>query len=92
MSQVSTDRVSFGTPAAPSVPYVFNPWDFERRARMRWIGKDIDRTHAKWIGGLLGQLSAEQLTDAFIAAGYSEPEAAQFEQVLKLRIAELNRL
>jgi hypothetical protein len=92
VSKLTPDTVSFGTPGAPSMPYLFNPFDYEKRAHMRWVGKDINRADAKWIGGILGRLTVEQIRDAFRAAGYSEPEVDDFGRALSLRIHELNAL
>jgi hypothetical protein len=59
---------------------------------MQGIVKKIPRTHAKWVGQLLGRLSAEQIRDCFRAAGYSPEEVEGFAQVVQGRIAELNQL
>ena len=59
---------------------------------LRWIGKNIPRSDARWIGGLLAQLSPEQIRDAFRAAGYSPEQVEGFAAVLQARIAELNTL
>jgi hypothetical protein len=92
ITHVSESHVSFGTPSAPSLPYVFNPLDYESRLRLRWIGKDIPRADAVWIGHLLGQLSPEQIRDAFRAARYSDVTCEQFSEELRQRIKELNAL
>jgi hypothetical protein len=44
------------------------------------------------MGQVLGQLSQEQIRDAFRAAGYSAPEVNEFANVVQSRIAELNAL
>jgi len=59
---------------------------------MRWIGRDIPRGDAKWIGELLSQLSRDQIRDAFRAAGYSPAEVEQFSDVVEKRIAQLQNL
>jgi len=59
---------------------------------MEWIGKDIPRSDAKWIGQLLAQLSRDQIRDAFRAAGYSPREIEGFTEVILGRIAKLNQL
>jgi hypothetical protein len=92
LTKVTEKKVSFGTPSVPSLPYVFNVWDYDRRAGLRWIGRDINRAHAKWIGGLLAQLSPKQIADVFRAAGYSEAEIEGFTSVLRDRIKSLNEL
>lgn len=92
ITKVTDDCVSFGTPSLPSFPYVFTVFDYDRRARLRWIGRDINRADAKWIGGVLAQLSAAQIADAFRAAGYSPAEIEGFTRVVMERIRELNAL
>jgi hypothetical protein len=57
---------------------------------MEWIGKDIPRSDARWIGQLLAQLSPDQIRDAFRAAGYSTQEVEGFSEVILKRIADLN--
>ena len=59
---------------------------------MRWIGKRIPISDVRWIGGLLAQLSPEQIRDAFRAAGYSPEQVQSFAEVVEARIAELNNL
>lgn len=92
ISDLSADRVSFATPAAPPLPYVFNPLAFGKRVSLRWIGKDIPRADVRWIAGWLRQLSDAQIRDAFRAAGYDNDQIEVFADVMKQRIAELNYL
>jgi hypothetical protein len=92
VTKVTNEDVKFGTPSLPSLPYVFSFWDYARRARLRWIGRQIKRADAKWIGGILAQLSTKQIEDAFRAAGYSPSEIEGFSTVLEQRIKELNAL
>jgi len=61
-------------------------------AANRWIGRNVPRADAKWIGHLLAQLSPNQIRDAFRAAAYSSQEVEAFSQVIERRIAELNQL
>jgi hypothetical protein len=92
ITKITPERVSFATPGLPSFPYLFAPWDYIARARLRWIGKNISRGDAKWMGELLGQLSAKQLHDAFRAAGCSQSEVDGFTEAVQKRVAELNAL
>jgi hypothetical protein len=92
ITRATPEGVSFATPGLPSVPYLFAPWDFILRARLRWIGRDVSRADAKWVGELFGQLSANQIQDAFRAAGYSQSEVDGFTEVVRKRIEELNTL
>jgi hypothetical protein len=92
ITKVTPEYVDFATPSLPSLPYIFNPFQYGRRARLRWIGRHVDRADAKWIGGILRELSPAQLRDAFRAAGYSGPEIEAFTSVIQKRIAQLNEL
>jgi hypothetical protein len=92
MIKVAPEYVDFATPSLPSIPYLFNPWQYRRRARLRWIGRHINRADAKWMGQLLGQLSSTQVRDAFRAAGYSPADAAAFTRTLQIRIEQLKDL
>jgi hypothetical protein len=47
--------------------------------------------HARWFAGLVGQLSDEQLRQAFKAAGASDAEGAGFVARLREKISELKR-
>ena len=84
--------MDFNVPTRPALIYVFTPKEFISRMDLRWIGKHIPRSDAKWIGGLLAQLSPDQIRDAFRAAGYSPEQVEGFSAVVEERIAELNKL
>ena len=92
ITKTTPEYVDFATPSLPSLPYVFNPFQYTRRARLRRIGKHVNRADAKWIGGLLARLSDAQIQDAFRAAGYSPEELEAFTRVVEDRIAKLNAL
>jgi hypothetical protein len=92
ISNHTPDYVDFGTPSSPTLIETFNLPMFIHRVDLRWIGRHIPRADAKWLGQMLGQLSAEQIRDAFRAAGYSAPDTDEFANVVQRRIAELNAL
>jgi hypothetical protein len=92
IAKIEPEYVDFATPGLPSVPYLFNPWQYGYRAQLRWIGRHVKRSDAKWIGQVLGELSANQIRDAFRAAGYSEEDAAAFTQTVQTRIEQLKAL
>jgi hypothetical protein len=95
ISHVHGDFVDFGTPAHATILEALGiipiP-DFISRMRLRWIGRHIPRTDAKWIGGLLAQLRPEQVQDAFRAAGYDDQHVQAYAQVVENRIADLGKL
>ena len=90
--QETSEYVDFGVPARPALKYAFNPKEFFSRVRMRWIGRGIPRSDAAWMGQLLGQLSRDQIRDAFRAAGYPPREVDEFSEVVLARIGQLKSL
>jgi hypothetical protein len=92
ISNATHRYVDFAVPARPAMIFVFSPREFVSRLRLRWIGKDIPRSDARWIGQLLAQLSPDQIRDAFRAAGYTPEDVDGFARVVEERIAELNKL
>jgi hypothetical protein len=84
--------VDFYVPSRAALIDIANPKEYARRLRLEWIGKNIPRDHVKWLGQLFGQLTPDQIRDAFRAAGYSPQEVDEFAQVVLGRIAELNNL
>jgi len=90
--RVTHDTVSFQTPARPRFLYMVNPKEYVRRIRLEWIGRDIPRADARWMGRWLARLSAQQVHDAFRAAGYSQPEIERFSAVFERRVASLTDL
>lgn len=96
ISHIHGDYVDFATPSHSTVIALlggpFTIGNFISRQKIRWIGRNIPRADAKWIGGLLSQLRPEQIQDAFRAAGYSDSEIQQFSAIVEQRIAELGKL
>jgi hypothetical protein len=90
--RVTADSVTFQTPARPRYVYLVNLKEYLSRVRLEWIGKDVPRADAKWMGTLLARLSAQQIHDAFRAAGYSQQEVDEFSNVVAHRIAALTDL
>ena len=94
-SQTETLRqheVDFGVLARPALIVLGNPHQFFSRLSLRRAGHHIPRSDAKWIGQLLGQLSADQLRNAFRAAEYPDQNIDGFTAVILERIARLNAL
>lgn len=89
-------EVSFGTPAPPTdllmesggllAPIYFKDRGYD------WIGDDIPRADARWIGSLLGQLTHQQLVDAFRAGRFTPEETNEYVSILEDRIAQLKAL
>jgi hypothetical protein len=92
VQKVTPEYVDFHLSARPFVLSVFDLPNYVSRTRMQGVAKHIPRSHARWIGGILGRLSKDQIEDCFLAAGYGREEAAGFAEVVRSRIGELNRL
>jgi len=92
ITRVTAETVSFRTPRLPDWIVIANVPQFYKRLGLRWIGKDIPRSDARWMGQLLSRLSRDQVRDAFRAAGYAPDEVEGFAAVLESRIRQLTAL
>jgi hypothetical protein len=92
IQKVKSEEVNFFLSSRPFFPTAIDVPNYVTRTKMQGVAKHIPRTHAKWLGQLLGQLSAEQIRDCFRAAGYSPAEVEGFAKVVQGRIKDLNRL
>lgn len=92
----SGDTVNFATPAAPTgvlmKSFGIRAAEYFRRSGFQWIGQNIPVDHARWIGGLLGKLSEQQLRDAFRAGNFPPEQADIFVDLVHNRILELQDL
>lgn len=87
----SPEVVDFNVPSMPHFTYSIVVPEMIHRGGMLWIGRNIPRADARWIGNLLGQLSPEQIRDAVRAGGYSSREVEELSKALEARIAELKK-
>jgi hypothetical protein len=96
ITKTTPTTVDFGTPGAPTSVLLKSGGvlakDYLQRRGFDWIGEDIPREDARWIGGMLGQLSHEQLADAFRAGNFPPESIEQYVDVLEARIAQLKAL
>jgi hypothetical protein len=94
IAHVHEDYIDLNFPKRPPFSEIFEfEWGFYfHQIGVRWIGKRISRSDAKWIGTLLAQLTPDQLHDALRAAGYSDEEINAYTEALLSRIQELNSL
>ena len=90
--RLTPEFVSFQAPARPRWVLAVNPKEYLRRIHLEWIGKNVPRSDAKWMGSMLARLSQQQIHDAFRAAGYSPKEIDEFSDVLMHRITTLSDL
>ena len=84
--------VDFNVPSRPGLLILANPHEFFSRMGLRGIGRNIPRQNARWIGDMLGELSREQIRDAFRAAGYEGEELDEFASDFEARVTELQKL
>jgi hypothetical protein len=89
---VTADTVDFATPARPRYVYMVGMKEYLSRIHLEWIGKNIPRTDAKWMGALLARISPQQMRDAFRAGGYSQEEIDGYVKVLQSRVGKLTDL
>lgn len=92
LKEVTPAYVSFHVPSRPALDHYPDIPELKRRLRLRWIGRQIPRTDARWMGDLLGRLSHQQICDAFRAAAYPAADVEEFSRVVEDRIAELRSL
>jgi hypothetical protein len=92
IQKVKPEQVDFFLSSRPFFPTAIDVPNYLTRTKMQSVAKHIPRTHAKWLGQVLEQLSIEQVRDCFRAAGYSPKEVGGFAKVVQGRIADLNRL
>jgi len=84
--------VDFAVPARAAPIVLVNLKEYYMRLRLRWIGWQIPRSDARWMGMLLARLSRDQIRDAFRAGGYSGDDADAFTAILEQRIDALRAL
>jgi hypothetical protein len=89
---VTGDAVTFEMhTTAPSFIRKFRREYFNKYRQAERIEQGIPVRDAEWIGGLLAQLTAQQIRDAFRAAGYQPNDVDGFARVVEKRIAALNQ-
>ncbi len=96
ISRLTDTEVDFSTPKAPTgiliASFGTSVKGYASRAALDWIGNNIPRAHAQWMGSLLGQLTHAQLVDAFRAGGFPDADVDSYVEVVESRIAELKKL
>jgi hypothetical protein len=92
IKKLTPDDVDFSVPRRAPLILLPDIPQFFRRLRLLWIGRDVPREDARWIGDWLAHLSSDQIRDAFRAGGYSPQEIEGFAAVVESRISELKKL
>src|SRR5437588_5187697 len=95
VSKVDKGQVKFNYDLKPKkfglLSVVYPPYYFRQRRNTNAMQK-VPVEHAAWIGGIMGQLSDNQLRDSFRAAGYDRATTERYVRTMRSRINELNRL
>jgi hypothetical protein len=90
--KIAPKHVDVNIPTGPEVTDPLRLGWALARVSSRWFGRNIPRSDAAWLGGILAQLSPQQIQDAFRAAGFSSDEADGFINELLKRIDQLKQL
>jgi len=90
--KTTSEYVDFATPARAPWMVIGMPSRYWERFHLTWIGKDVPREDARWLGQILAQLTPSQVRDAFRAAGYSDADVEGFADTIERRIRELAAL
>jgi hypothetical protein len=89
-------EVDFATPKPPKAVLVetlgTDVHEYANRSGMGWIGQNIPRADARWMGSLLGQLSHQQLVDAFRAGHFPPDQIDAYVELVENRIMLLKQL
>ena len=92
IDEIEPANVDLVLHSRPPILYVAAIPYYRQRTRMAQVAKDIPRSHARWIGRLLAQLSSPQIRDAFLGAGYSPGESQAYATKVRERINQLVRV
>ena len=92
ITKVTPEYVNFFVPTRPAWLYLAFPPEFVSKLHLRWIGRGVPRSDAKWLGQQLARLSPDQIRDAFRAAGYTPAEVEEFTDAIRTRISALQEL
>lgn len=96
VEKLTDTTVSFSTPKRPTGVLLASAgttaMSYKMRSGLDWIGDNIPRADARWMGSLLGQLTHQQLVDAFRAADFPADAVNGYVAVVEGRIAELKKL
>jgi len=92
VKKVTPDHVDFVMHSRPFLLTIFNLPNYCSRTRMESIPRHIPIADARWLGGVLGQLSTDQIGDCFRAGGFSPAEVEGYTRVVTQRIDALKKL
>lgn len=96
IQRLTDTEVDFATPKAPTGMTILTlgatTKTYLKRNALDWIGNNIPRADARWMGSLLGQLTHQQLMDAFRAGNFPPDVAVEYVTIIENRIQELKHL
>ena len=92
IKKVTPEFVDFVMHSRPFFLTVINFPNYRFRTRMESVAMHIPIADARWLGNRLGQLSPQQISDCFRAAGFSPSEVEGYSRVVTQRIEALKKL
>jgi hypothetical protein len=92
VKRITPGYVDFVMHSRPFFLTIINFPYYRMRTRIERVAKHIPIEDARWIGNLLGQLSAEQIRDCFRAGGFSPEEVEGYARIVLHRIETLKNL
>lgn len=92
IKKTGPEHIDFVMHGRPFFLFIIDFYHYAQLTRREKVTKFIPREHAKWLGRRLGGLSGSQISDCFLAAGYSPMEVERYTIAVRKRIAELNTL
>jgi hypothetical protein len=91
--KVSGQYVDFVLHSRPFLLSFFTSMgNYFSRTKMEALAKHVPIEDARWVGGQMGRLSTNQISDCFRAGGFSPKDVDTYTRVVMHRIAELNQL
>ena len=96
VQRMTDTEVDFSTPKRPTAMLFETAGttvgSYAKRAGLDWIGHNIPRADARWMGSLLGQLTHAQLVDAFRAGNFPPEDIDSYVSIVESRISDLQKL
>jgi hypothetical protein len=90
IKSATPESVDFVLHSRPPLLWIFDLKYYLEKTKIEKIARHIPRADAAWIGGLLGQLTEDQIRDAFRGAGFETAEIEGYTKTVRDRIAVLN--
>ena len=92
IQKVRGNEVDFVMHSRPFILTIVKFRNYRMRTKMETVAKHIPIEDARWIGEVLGRLSASQIHDCFRAGGFSPDDEDVYTRAVMQRIAMLKAL